>query len=92
MLFMSKESIQLTESFLKCLAILIAGLWVIFKFIINRDHSPKIQFELDIIFLGRQDDKILIEVVAKLLNKGKVRHVFDEFNFDIYTLNKEDKL
>lgn len=89
---MSKESIQLAESILKSLAILIAGLWVIFKFIINRDHSPKIQFELDVIFLGRQDGKILIEVVAKLLNKGKVRHVFDEFNFDIYTLNKEDEI
>jgi len=74
------------ESILKSIAIIVGGFWVYLKFVRNRENHSKIQFDIDLKVLGRQDSKILIEVSGTFINKGLVRHRVSDLTFDILIL------
>jgi hypothetical protein len=74
------------------LAGVIVGAWVLWKFIIRREAHPKIQFILELNNVGSVDDKLLVEVVAIVENKGLVRHRLDNFQFDLRYLLQDEKI
>jgi hypothetical protein len=69
-------------------AILIGGIWTFWRFVLNGEGKPKIQFDIDLRIVGRQDSKIIIEAIAIVHNKGKVRHYIKKFFLDILILKK----
>ena len=71
------------ESLITILAILIAGLWALFRFGIAREQYPKLQFDLQLNKLGASRDKQIIELVAVISNKGMVRQYIRDFTFNI---------
>ncbi|MBC7774943.1 MAG: hypothetical protein H7246_05840 [Phycisphaerae bacterium] len=87
-----QEIAEMIESILKSLAIIVGGSWVYFKFIRTRENHPKIQFDIDLRLLGRQEEKILVEIVGVIVNKGSVRHWLNDFICDVLILKKGDKV
>lgn len=83
-----KDIVETVESVLKSIGLVIGACWVYFRFIRTRENHPKIQFDIDLRLLGRQDEKIIIEVVAILENKGVVRHRVNNFTCDILVLRE----
>lgn len=80
------------ESILKSIAIVVGGTWVLWKFTIAREDHARIQFDIDLRVLGRQDGQILIEVIGILENKGLVRHKIWDLTLSILILKDSDKV
>lgn len=83
-----KEWAESIESIVKTIGVVIGAVWIYLKFIRTRENHPKIQFEVDLRVLGKQDSKIIIEVIATIENKGLVRHYINDLSCDILTLKK----
>lgn len=93
-IFDIKTISAIIESLLTSLAILIGGGWTFWKYVLQREAYPKIQFNIDINFISIQDKQILFEVLLVLKNKGTVRHEIDKesFTLKIRYLTKDDKI
>lgn len=87
-----KTLAETIQAFVTSLGIVLGGVWAFWKFIIQRRHHSKIEFDVNINFLGHQDNNILIEVIALVENKGDVRHNLSDFKFDLAVLKKGDKI
>ena len=85
-----KEIAETIESLLKTIGLVVGAVWIYLKFIRTRENHPKIEFDVDVRLLGRQDNKIIIEIIANLENKGLVRHWINNFSCDILILKSED--
>jgi len=81
-----------TESFATALAIIVGGLWAVWRFILQRERYAKIEFGLELNVLGKYADKILVEAVAVVENKGLVRHWLNGFQFDLHYLPEGSEL
>ena len=70
----------------------IGGVWVIWKFSIQRESHPKVEFDLDCEFIGNQDGQKIIQLTALVQNKGTVRHLINgkSFLYRIRYLNSSD--
>lgn len=64
-------------------AIILAGIWTLYRFGLTRERYPKLQFDLDLRFLGETGSKNLIELVAVITNKGITRQHVEDFTFNI---------
>ncbi|HWB23942.1 MAG TPA: hypothetical protein VG738_00615 [Chitinophagaceae bacterium] len=84
-----KNTVDIIESLVKSAGVIIGAVWVYLKFIRTRENFPKIEFNVDLRVVGRQDEKIIIEVIANLENKGLVRHWINDFTCDVLILRKE---
>ena len=76
-------SLDELQSLFTILAILLAGLWTIFRFGIAREQYPKLQFDLSLNQLGTSRDKQIVELVAVITNKGIIRQYIRNFKFNI---------
>jgi hypothetical protein len=70
----------------------VSAAWVIWLFIIRREAEPGAELDLNVEFVGRQDGKWLIEVVAKLTNRGAVRHWYRQFRVVVRYLLPGDEI
>lgn len=69
------------------LAVIIGGIWTYRRFVRTREAHPKIEFNVDVVFVHNQRGFWVVEAVAFIENKGFVRHSIKEFTFDVrYTL------
>lgn len=66
---------------IKTASLIIGGLWVIYNYIWKRERYPKTEFNLDIKFIDRHGDNLLLEFIANLENKGTARHYIDVETF-----------
>lgn len=66
------------------------GWWAYEKFVRRDEHFPRVQFSVDIGFVGIQADRWLVEVIASLENKGVVPVRICEFAFDLRYMVPED--
>ncbi len=71
------------------LGVLIGGGWALWKFGIHREAHAKIEFELELNVVGYQAESILVEIIAKVTNKGLVRHWLRDLRFDLLSLSKD---
>ncbi len=77
------------ESLITIIAIVLAGAWTLFRFGIAREQYPKLQFELQLNKLGTSRDKIIVELIAVITNKGIARQYIKGFRFNILTFDDE---
>ncbi len=73
-------------------AIVVGGIWVYWKFFLNRENESKIELDLDIKLIGKSQDKFIVELSAVLTNKGLVRHIIENFSFDFLYLSNSDTI
>ena len=85
-----KEIVEIIESLAKTIGLVVGAIWIYFRFIRTRENHPKIEFSVSIRLLGRQDNKILIEITADVENKGLVRHWINNFTCDVLILQSND--
>ena len=78
------------ESLATVLALGVGGYWTYLRFIKQREDYAFIEFTVDIYFIGKQDGKWIIELIAYLENKGKVQHKFSDLSFDLALLMHGD--
>ena len=74
-------------SLIPVLAIILAGGWALYRFIIAREQYPKLQFNLDLNQLGMSRDKHIVEFIATITNKGIARQYIRNFTFNVLTFN-----
>ena len=71
----------------------VAGGWWAFEKWRKRDeHFPRIYFEVSVNFLGIKDDRIIVELLANLENKGVVPLRIKDFTFKLRGLKKTDEI
>ncbi len=81
-------SISDLSSLVTIIAIVIAGIWTLYRFGISRERYPKLQFDLDLRHLGDSGDKNIVELVAVITNKGITRQYIHDFKFNMLVFNE----
>lgn len=90
---MSDMSIfSLLPSYIQAFALIAAGGWAYRKFIYQRANEPATDIDVDLRFVGIQDDKWVIEITSLLRNQSLVRHEYKDFQVSIRYLTPEDKV
>lgn len=56
----------------------------------QREHARKLEFEVDVRFVGLQHEEWIVELVAAINNKGLVQHRITKFTFDLRCLMVDD--
>ena len=74
------------------LFVIVAGVWIYFKFISGRQGEPGADLTIDLDFAGRQDGHWLVEIAATLANKSQVRQWYTDFQVVVRYLLPEDKI
>ncbi|MDQ3017209.1 MAG: hypothetical protein M3R25_10900, partial [Bacteroidota bacterium] len=76
-------TIQEISSIITISAIILAGIWTLYRFDLTRERYPKLQFELGMNKLGQSRDKNIVEFVATITNKGLTRQYIRDFRFRV---------
>ena len=71
-------------------AVIVGGIWVLLRFVRNREAYPRVEFDVDVNFVLKQGDFWIVEAVAHFDNKGLVRHNISKFTFSIRYLTASD--
>jgi hypothetical protein len=87
-----KDLSEAVSAVVSSLAILLGGLWAYWKFVIQREREPRAEFDVTAEFLGVQDGKWLLEVSARLNNKGHVRHLMKNATMNARYLTAADPI
>jgi hypothetical protein len=74
------------------IALVVGGAWTYQRFVRTREANPKIEFEVNVEFVVRQQGLWIAEALAFLENKGLVRHDITEFSFSIRYLLAGDPI
>ena len=82
-------SISEFSSLFTILALVLAGAWTVYRFGIAREQYPKLQFELQLNRLGESRDKVIVELIAVITNKGIARQYIKGFRFNILTFDDQ---
>jgi hypothetical protein len=85
-----KSLFSIIQSLATTLALIIGGLWAYTRFIYRREKEPRAEFDVDLTFVGTQDGRRLVEVIAHLENKGEVRHPVRNFKLHLLYLLSDD--
>lgn len=85
-----KDLAQGISAIVTSVAILFGGLWAYWKFFIQREREPRAEFDVTAEFLGVQDGKWLLEISARLANRGHVRHLMKKANLNVRYLTAAD--
>ncbi len=84
--------LEAIQSVVTTLAIVIGGGWTFWKFVLQRESKAKIEFDVDIRVVGKEKDKILVEAIAIIANRGLIRHKITDFTFKLFYLTENDEL
>ena len=88
----SRNKAQRFQAIVTSIALIIGGVWAIWRFIFQREGVPHIEFSADINVIGKQNGYWIIELISTIENKGKAEHRIKDFNFDVYGLKGNDKI
>lgn len=84
--------ISLLPSYIQSIAVIAAGGWAYRKFIYQRENEPATDIDIDLKFVGIQDNKWIIEITSFLRNQSLVRHEYKDFQVSVRYLLPEDKV
>lgn len=86
------DIVSLLPSYIQALALVVAGGWAYWRFIYQRANEPATDIDIDLRFVGIQDDKWVIEVTSFLKNQSLVRLEYRDFQVSIRYLLPIDKI
>jgi hypothetical protein len=87
-----KSILEVLPSYVQAAALVVAGGWAYWKFIIQRSNEPATDIDIDLKFIGRQDGQWIIEVTSFLKNQSQVRLEYKNFQVGVRYLLPEDKV
>ena len=85
-----KDVASIVQSLATAVSFIVVGWWVIFRYRRQQENYPNIEFSADLNFVGTQGDWWIVEIVALIVNKGKVQHRMRDFEFDLNALYRDD--
>jgi hypothetical protein len=86
------ELLKILPGYIQALAVIIAGGWAYRKFIYQRQQEPATDIDIDLRFIGIQDNQWVIEVTSFLENKSLVRVSYEDFQISIRYLLPDDRV
>lgn len=89
---MNLEDFEKIATIAQTLFILIGGIWVLRKYILQQERFPNVNFTADIVFIGKQNNDWIVELVAFIENVGKAQLVIFNFDFDLNALYNGDEI
>ena len=87
-----KETLEIIQSILTSILIFIGSGWVLYRFILQQERFPNINFTTDINIIRKQSDCWIVELIANVENKGKAQHKMSEFGFDLNAMYEQDEV
>ena len=79
------------QSIITSVALIVGGIWALWRFVLNRESAHKVDLDADVTFVRKQGDNWVIEGVALVKNPGNVRLDFQEFTYELhYALSSDD--
>ena len=84
--------LELLQSVAALVVLVLGAFWGYFKWRKRREHAPRLEFTVDVNFVGLHKGQWLVEVLALVDNKGLVQHRIREFSFDLRTLDVNDPI
>src|SRR5688572_25823048 len=88
----TSDILKLLPEYLKVVALIIGGLWVYWKFIRQRENEPAADIDIDVKFVGIQNNQWIIEVTSFVENKSLVKHKYTHFQVTVRYLLPDDKI
>lgn len=85
-----KDVAEAVESIVTALALLVGGGWALARFWREREGAPRIQFDTSARFWGKKSDAWMVEVIATLENRGRIRQKIEKFTFSLTYLTDGD--
>lgn len=85
-----KDYAEIAQSIATTLGIVIGGGWVLWKFVLMREHASRPEFTVGVDFVGVHDGQWLVEVWATMANKGGVVQRMSSLGFDLRILREGD--
>jgi uncharacterized pyridoxamine 5'-phosphate oxidase family protein len=70
----------------------VGGFWVYRKYIRQKEKYSHIEVGADINVIGLKDQYWIVELISYVENKGKVQHILKNIDFELCSLNKDDKV
>ncbi|MDM0030120.1 hypothetical protein [Variovorax saccharolyticus] len=86
---MSTDALQFIVNSTASTLVACAAVW---WFLFRRELEPASELTLDVHFAGRQDNQILLEVIATLANKSPVQQRYESFQVKVRYLRVSDKV
>lgn len=83
---------ELFPQYVQAAAIVVGGLWAYWQFIYQRKKEPATDIDVDLRFVGQQNDAWIIEVTCVLENKSLVRHTYRDFQVTVRYLTAKDEI
>ena len=80
------------ENVATAVALIGGAFWAYFRFWRQREGHGRVDLTADLAFVGRRGDQWIVEVIARLENKGLVRHWLDQLTFSTRYLLDGDAL
>ena len=73
----------LTASLVTIVAIVIGGLWALSRFTREREAIPRLQLEVNVRIISQTSQMLVLELIAFVENKGRVRHKFTRLTYNL---------
>ena len=87
-----KSILELLPSYVQAAALVVAGGWAYWKFVLQRSNEPATDIDIDLKFVGRQDGQWIIEITSFLKNQSQVRLRYENFQLSVRYLLPGDKV
>jgi hypothetical protein len=87
-----KDAAEAAAAVTTTLALILGGIWAYWRLIFQREREPRAEFDVFAEFVGMQDGKWLLEVSARLANRGQVRHLMKNATLNIRYLKAGDPI
>ncbi len=83
---------EIAKNVLMGLSIIIGASWAVYRFILQKERYPNINFTTDIVIIGTQDGNWIVELIATIENKGKAQHRMNQCGFDLNAIFENEIL
>ncbi|MFB2121234.1 hypothetical protein [Parapedobacter sp. 2B3] len=74
---------EIIYNIISALSFIAVGFWVIYRFVLQKERFPNLNFSAGINVIGKQNDFYIVELIAIVENRGKSQHKMEELKLDL---------
>lgn len=87
-----KDIAETIQSITTAIALITGGAWALRKYFFHREYFPRIDFSVDVNFIGLHKGQWVVEILGLLHNKGSVPHSIHSLRFELRSLSNGEDL
>jgi hypothetical protein len=72
--------------------VVVGGGWALYRAERRREFAPRLEFSVDVRFVGRHNGRWIVSLDAAVNNEGQVRHDIRKFEFNLRCLSEDDRI